>query len=92
MIRIAVLLAAAIATFAGAAAAEPVKLRIQHTGAVPGMFGNLLEGITDHYRHYGKSYVIESIVIRGSGAAMTALAAREVEIAAISYEGLTHSM
>jgi len=92
MNKIAALLAAVVATVAGAAAAEPVKLRIQHAGAVPGMFGNLLEGITDHYRHYGKSYTIESIAIRGSGAAMTALAAREVEIAAISYEGLTHTI
>jgi ABC-type nitrate/sulfonate/bicarbonate transport system substrate-binding protein len=30
--------------------------------------------------------------MRGSGAALTALAAREIEIASISYEGLTHAI
>jgi NitT/TauT family transport system substrate-binding protein len=91
--RLAAVLAGIVAALAAATAtAAPLKLRIQHAGAVPGMFGNLLEGITEHYRRYGKSYIIESIAIRGSGAALTALAAREVEIAAIAYEGLTHAV
>jgi len=74
------------------ASAEPLKLRIQYAGASPGMFGPMLEGITGPYKHYGKSYTIESISMRGSGAAITALAAHEVEIGAISYEGLTHAI
>jgi ABC-type nitrate/sulfonate/bicarbonate transport system substrate-binding protein len=82
-------LAALVATSANA---EPIKLRISYAGASPGMFGPMLEGITEPYRHYGKSYVIESVSMRGSGAAMTALAAREIEIGAISYEGLTHAI
>jgi ABC-type nitrate/sulfonate/bicarbonate transport system substrate-binding protein len=79
-------------TFATVAQAEPLKLRIQYSGASPGMFGPMLEGITKPYKHYGQSYVIESVSMRGSGAAITALAAREIEIGAISYEGLTHAI
>lgn len=87
------ILAALVAALAATAAqAEPLKLRIQYAGSSPGMFGPMLEGITEAYKHYGKSYVIESVSMRGSGAAMTALAAREIEIGAISYEGLTHAI
>jgi NitT/TauT family transport system substrate-binding protein len=41
---------------------------------------------TQLYRHYGKSYTVESVSVRGSGPALTALAANEIDIAAISYE------
>ena len=74
-----VLALAAALTVTTVAQAEPLKLRIQYAGASPGMFGPMLEGITKPYKHYGQSYVIESISMRGSGAAITALAAQGLD-------------
>ena len=81
------LAALTLAVLMGSATAEALKIRIQyHGGAAVGPFGPILKAKTDVYRHYGKSYMIETIVIRGSGPALTALAAKEVDIAALSYE------
>ncbi len=83
-----------IAAFAatGAWAADPVKLRIQYAGSVPGQWGPLLLAKTDLYKHYGKSYTIENVSIRGSGPALTAIAAGELEIAALSYESFANGI
>ena len=72
----------------GATAAEPLNIRIQYGGSVPGQFGPILEAKTEVYRHYGKSYTIESVSIRGSGPALTAFAAGEIDVAALSYESV----
>ena len=78
--------------FASAATAEPLNIRIQYGGSVPGQFGPILEAKTDLYRHYGKSYTIQSVSIRGSGPALTALAANEVHISALSYESFARAV
>jgi NitT/TauT family transport system substrate-binding protein len=36
------------------------------------------------YRHWGKSYVVEPVFMRGSGPALTALAANEIDLAALN--------
>ena len=88
------LLALLLAFVATAAAAEPLKLRVQYAGSVPGMFGPILEAAAPLglYRHYGDSYTIQSISIRGTGPALTALAAGEIDVAALSYEGVGNAI
>jgi sulfonate transport system substrate-binding protein len=82
--RLLVGLAAAIV--ATCAQAEPVKIRMDW-GIVPGHFAALIPTVpkynADVYRHYGKSYVVEPIRLQGGGASLTALAAGELDIAAI---------
>ena len=93
--RAATLAFAATVLAATTATADPLKLRISYAGSTPGQFGPLLEGaatLPDLYKHYGKSYTIESVVLRGSGPALTALAADEVEIAATSYETIGNAI
>jgi NitT/TauT family transport system substrate-binding protein len=88
-------IALATAALAGTASAEPLKLRISYAGSTPGQFGPLLEGaaaVPDLYKHYGKSYTIESVVLRGSGPALTGLAADEIEIGAMSYETIGNAI
>src|SRR5262245_59647138 len=86
-----------IAAFAltASAYAEPLKLRISYAGSTPGQFGPLLEGaatVPGLYKHYGQSYTIESVALRGSGPSLTALAADEIEIASIAYETLGNAI
>jgi NitT/TauT family transport system substrate-binding protein len=81
--------ALAATLIAGTAAAEPLKLRISYAGSTPGQFGPILEACAEVpglYKHWGKSYIVESVVLRGSGPALTALAADEIEIGSMSYE------
>ena len=90
-------LAAALAVMAVAfgASADPYKLRVSYAGSTPGQFGPLLEGaatVPGLYKHYGQSYVIESVSLRGSGPSLTALAADEIEIASIAYETLGNAV
>jgi ABC-type nitrate/sulfonate/bicarbonate transport system substrate-binding protein len=94
MKRIAALAALATCLALASASAEPLKIRIQYAGSVPGMFGPMIEAGTELgvYRHYGKSYTVESIVVRGSGPALTALAAKEIDIASLSYEAIGHAV
>jgi len=93
----AILAAVNIALIAAAvsAEAEPLKLRISYAGSTPGQFGPLLEGaatVPGLYKHYGQSYTIESVALRGSGPSLTALAADEIEIASIAYETLGNAV
>ena len=86
--RLTLLLAAAAVGLAGAAAAEPVKLRIQWP-SVPGHVTPLMPNAPDGLlRHYGKSYTIEPVFIQGSTPAMQALAAGELEIATFTPSAL----
>jgi NitT/TauT family transport system substrate-binding protein len=90
MIRIAIA-ALAASLLATVAQAEPLKLRISYAGSTPGQFGPILEAsarVPALYKHWGKSYIIESVVLRGSGPSLTALGADEIEIGALSYEAL----
>lgn len=80
-----------IAFFAAAlapqASAEPLKVRISWSVTPPHITPLLFEN-KSILRHYGKSYVVETVRLRGSGPALTALAANELEIAGFSYQAL----
>jgi ABC-type nitrate/sulfonate/bicarbonate transport system substrate-binding protein len=70
------------------AAAEPVKIRM-HWATTPGHWAPLIPEFPKSVEiHYGKSYVVEPIFIRGSGPAMQALAAGELEVTGLSPEAI----
>src|SRR5262245_18886916 len=78
------LLAIGVLVAAGAANAEPLKLRI-HWATVPGHWAPLNAKIGAEVQpHYGKSYVVEPIFIAGSGPALQALAAGELDLSGLS--------
>jgi NitT/TauT family transport system substrate-binding protein len=82
------LVAALIVT--SAASAEPLKLRI-HWAQSPGHWAPLIAKVGDQFgvhKHYGKSYVVEAMFIRGSGPALQALAADELELAGLSPQAI----
>jgi sulfonate transport system substrate-binding protein len=74
---------------ATAVSAEPVNIRIQWS-VTPAHMTPLIplapEGI---YKHYGKSYTVEPIRMRGSGPALQALAAGEIDFGGMSIQALT---
>ena len=63
------------------ASAKPLEIRISWAVA-PAHLTALLPINTSMYRHYGKSYVIKPMRMRGSGPALQAIAAGEVDIGA----------
>jgi ABC-type nitrate/sulfonate/bicarbonate transport system substrate-binding protein len=64
-------------------AAEPIKIRLQY--ASTSQFVALMPVVPKElYRHWGESYVVEPVFMRGSGPALTALAAGEIELAALA--------
>jgi NitT/TauT family transport system substrate-binding protein len=78
----------ALAFVSGAAQAEPVKIRIQWVDA-PGHTTPLVpEAPKEIYRHYGKSYTVETLFLAGSGPALTALAAGEIDLAGLSAQAI----
>jgi len=67
--------------------ADPLKLRINWS-VTPSHLTPLIPLLPKSvYRHYGKSYVVEPVLMRGTGPAITALATGDVDIAALSYQG-----
>jgi len=72
---------------ASAAGADPLKIRLSWAVTPPHITPLLFEN-KSVLRHYGKSYVAETVHIRGSGPALTALAADEIQIAGFSYQAL----
>ena len=83
-------LAAASFLSKGAGAAEPVRIRVGWVVATTQITPVLLEK-KELLRHYGKSYIFEPLHFNGSTPQIPALAARELEIAALAYSsfGLT---
>jgi NitT/TauT family transport system substrate-binding protein len=73
---------------AGSASAEPVKIRISWAVAPAHMTPLLPEAPKGVYKHWGKSYVVEPIRIAGSGPALQALAAGEIEMGGLSPQSL----
>lgn len=65
-------------------AQDPVKIRLAYAAApaqlVPVVFQN-----PSVMKHYGKTYTVESIHFGGSSQELTALAAREIDIAALAF-------
>ncbi|OYW60417.1 MAG: hypothetical protein B7Z30_04375 [Rhizobiales bacterium 12-68-15] len=72
---------------AGSALAEPVKIRIGWS-TMPGHMIPVLYSNPSILKHYGKSYVVEPILFRGSTPQITAMAAGEVDMAAFSATAL----
>jgi len=72
----------------GSSRADPLKLRIEWS-VTPQHLTPLIPLLPKSvYRHYGKSYVVEPIRMRGTGPAITALATGDIDIAALSNQGL----
>jgi ABC-type nitrate/sulfonate/bicarbonate transport system substrate-binding protein len=75
----------------GAASAEPVKIRMQYASV--SQFVALIPHVPKElYRHYGKSYVVEPNFMPGSGPALTAFAAGELELAALNPQSLGNAV
>jgi sulfonate transport system substrate-binding protein len=65
-------------------AAAPVKIRISYT--VPALeLLSLLADKTDILKHYGRSYTVELIRFQGTSPMITALAAKELDLANLAY-------
>ena len=80
--------AAAAALVFGQVQAEPLKLRI-HWAQSPGHWPPLIaKAPTSVQIHYGKSYFVEPIFIAGSGPALQALAAGELELSGLSPQSI----
>ncbi len=91
-------LAVAAVAFAGllatrpADAAKPMTLRI-NWAVTPAHLTPLIPLLPKSvYRHYGKSYIVKPIRMHGTGPALTALAAGDLNVGAISYQGLALSV
>jgi NitT/TauT family transport system substrate-binding protein len=68
----------------GAHADEPLKLRLGWA-VVPAQLTSVLFEKKDLLKHYGKSYTVETVHFRGSSPQITALAAGELDLAALAY-------
>jgi sulfonate transport system substrate-binding protein len=81
-------LTAAIALFmtvaSAARSAEPLELRIGWA-VVPGQLTAIIFARPELLTHYGKSYTVQLIHFRGSAPQITALAAGELDIAALAF-------
>jgi sulfonate transport system substrate-binding protein len=87
-----IVLAAFIAALAcSGATAEPVKLRMQY-GSATGQFVPIIPLAPKAiYRHYGQSYTVEPVFMAGSGPALTALAAGEIDVAGLAPQGMANA-
>lgn len=77
-------LAVMIVASAGAEAQGPLKLRVGWA-VVPGQLTSIIFAEPEILKHYGKSYTVELIHFRGSTPQITALAAGELDIAALAF-------
>jgi NitT/TauT family transport system substrate-binding protein len=77
-------LALLVAGVAGGRAAEPVNIRVGWA-VVPAQLTSIIFSKKDILRHYGKSYTVETVRFRGSAPQITALAAGEIDIAALAF-------
>ena len=82
--RFAGLLAAALLIGATATHADPLKIRIGWVVA-PAQMTPVLFLKKDILKHYGKTYTVDAIHFRGSSPQITALAAGELDIAALAF-------
>jgi sulfonate transport system substrate-binding protein len=71
-------------TSAAAEAEGPLKLRVGWA-VVPGQLTSIIFAKPEILKHYGKSYTVELIHFRGSTPQITALAAGELDIAALAF-------
>jgi sulfonate transport system substrate-binding protein len=78
---------AAVAFSAGFAQAQPVTLRFAWVAPLSDYASIWLQK-KDLARHYGKSYVVDSVRYRGTPPMITAIANNELEVAALAYSTL----
>ena len=82
-------LAAAIFAASGSSAsAEPLKIRIGWANVSTHLTSIVAAAPKEIYKHWGQSYVVEPIFIAGSGPALTAIAANEIELGGMSSQAL----
>ena len=77
----------ALGLTAGAAKAEPVKIRMSWVAPVAN-WASILLYKKDLMKHLGKSYTLETIHFRGTPPMITALANNEIEISNLAYSTL----
>ena len=81
----------ALAGTSARSVADPLKIRADWS-VLPGQFAALIPSVPkyapDVYRHYGKSYVVEPVKLRGGGATLQALALGETDISTLSPQSL----
>jgi sulfonate transport system substrate-binding protein len=77
-------LAVMVVASTAAEADGPLKLRIGWA-VVPGQLTSIIFAKPETLKHYGKSYTVELIHFRGSTPQITALAAGELDIAALAF-------
>ena len=82
----------AVALLGTGTSAEPVKIRIQWSVAPAHMTPMIPLAPKEIYENYGKSYVVEPVRMRGSGPALQALAAGEIELGGMSIQALTQGI
>src|SRR6185437_13565752 len=63
---------------------EPLTLHVGWA-VVPAQLTSVLFAKPDLLKHYGKSYTVQAIHFRGSSPQITALAAGELDLAALAY-------
>jgi NitT/TauT family transport system substrate-binding protein len=86
MKRLAILAGLSIFSSVAAASAEPLKLRIQYADPTTHLTPLITMMPPGVLAHYGKSYTIDPIFIQGSAPSITALAANELELAALGSQ------
>lgn len=74
------------------ASADPVKIRIQWSVAPAHMTPLIPEAPKGIYKNYGKTYVVEPVRMRGSGPALQALAAGEIDLGGMSVQALVYGV
>ena len=74
----------ALGLVAGAAKAEPVKIRMSWVAPIAN-WGSLILVKKDLLPHLGKSYTLESTRFRGTPQMITAIANNELEVASLAY-------
>ena len=72
--------------------AEPLKIKIQWSVAPAHITPLLPLAPKGVYRHYGKSYVIVPVRMRGSGPALQGLAAGEINLGGMSIQALVRGV
>ncbi len=85
---IAAVVAAAIAGAAGAAQAEPVKIRLGLVPA-PASLVPVIFGTPNIAQHAGQSYILDPVYFQGSPVQITALQADEIDIASLGFSSLS---
>lgn len=80
-------IAGAMALAAGAAQADPVKIRVAYVVPVANWAPMIMDKL-DLAKHNGKSYTVEAVRYQGTPPMITALANGELEIADLAYSSL----